>query len=179
MLNVGGFNLDCVALLLGHPHQLLADVLSVEKSNEGLRGIFQAVHDALPVLDPAFLDPLAHLLLSLTEPIGKLENKEPLDTGLLDDEVREQPWAARRPGGVVLVDLAADNDSSAYIDLGEDGVRQRTADVLVFRYRRPWQAWQPAQRRVSCLFVPLRKLFGGGLNRKSRVASSRGKHAER
>ena len=73
-------------------------------------GMLQAVHDGLLVLHLAFLDPLGHLLLALAEAAGELEHEEPFGAGLLDDQVPQQPRPARRPGGVVLVDLAADDD---------------------------------------------------------------------
>ena len=117
-------------LLLGHPHQLLADVLAVEQADERRGRVFQAIHDGLLVLHLAFLDPLGHLLLPLAEPAGELEHQESLGAGLLDDQVPQQPRATRRPGGVVLVDLAADDDPCPDVDLGEHGVGERPAHVV-------------------------------------------------
>ena len=48
------------------------------------------------------------------------------DGGPLDDQVPQQPWPTRRPGGIVLADLAANDDPCADVNLGENGIGEST-----------------------------------------------------
>src|SRR5690348_4097113 len=65
--NSGSRIIWMVIRLLRDANELLAEVLALQEAHEGLRRIFETIHDILAILDAAVLDPLRHLANEIVE----------------------------------------------------------------------------------------------------------------
>ena len=93
------------------------------------RRIVEALDDVFPVLQPALADPAGAVAEEVTEPVGVVENDEPLDEGAVDQQRPEvRPRRGRR--GVVLGDEAAERDPRVLVDEPKNRGEHTTPDVF-------------------------------------------------
>ena len=128
--SAGSCQLKRGRVFLDQPYQLLAEVLTPEQADKRVGCIFKAINDGFAILDFAFSHPLVDLLQCVPVPVDKVEDEKTLNAGPFDDQVPQQPWALGRSVGVVLVDLATDDDPRRLVDLRKSRVGKRSAHVI-------------------------------------------------
>src|SRR4030095_5706810 len=113
----------------GQPHELLAEVPTLEEADEGGRSVLEPVRDVLAVLDPALAHPAPAVRDEVGLAVEVVRDDEALQQHPVDQE-RAQVGAGHRPRRVVLRAQPAEGNARVHVDVPEHRVEDRAADVL-------------------------------------------------
>src|SRR5215472_15724368 len=114
---------------LSNLHNLLAEILAFEQTNESGRRVLQSLHHSLTILDLLFADPLSKLSKGLRPDSKMVTDDESLKLDAIADGA-DQVAESVAFLGVVLGNHSAERDAGKGIASRQHRIQERPADVL-------------------------------------------------